>query len=194
MKAIAFTVWLFLVFLIIVGIFGTKPSPVPTPTPTLINTGTWPQVTITNGLYVKWDLFIDTPSHRWVLLAGAGCPDATNCQGVPGGGSQFDLILPQLPFTQFCIDTLKLGTKQPLEARASMLILSAAPGHGQPSVSVRSDDGAVHIDRLCYPHEGQNLPHIWLANSWCEIYTDCQPGARPIPQVMTFVIAGDYLR
>jgi hypothetical protein len=152
---------------------------------------TFPQVTVSRGgddydsslqLAVKWDLFIDPTSGRFVLLGGAGCP-AEPCAGVPGvladgGGAWFELVQPRLPFSRFCIDTLKLGAKQPLNARASFLVLASTPGHGQPSISVRSDDGGVRIDKLCYPHGADGWPHLWLGNNW------------EVPQVMTFAVAG----
>jgi hypothetical protein len=153
---------------------------------------TFPQVTVSRGgdaydssiqVAVKWDLFTEPVSGRFVLLGGAGCSNAEACDGVPGvlpdgGGAWFELTPPRLPFSRFCIDTLKLGAKQPVDARASLLVLSATPGHGQPSVSVRVGDGAVHIDKLCYPHGADAWPHVWLGNNW--------EGS----QVMTFAIAG----
>ncbi len=140
-------------------------------------------------VYVKWDLFLDPQTGRFVLLAGAGCPNGADqtapvCVGVPGGGAAFQLTPPRLPFSSFCIDTVKASTKQPSTARASGIVISSAAGRGQPSISVQPGDGTVHVDKLCYPHNGDAFPHLWLGNSWSD-----ENG--PIAQVMTFALAGD---
>jgi hypothetical protein len=170
----------------------------------------FPQITQTSPTFVKWDLFADEVSRRFVLIGVAGCNnenesnDPSTCQGVLGdaarpglGPMQFELTPPRLPFANYCIDTLKLGTKQPVTDvnrnwvvpsaagpalhpdAVSILAVSTLPGRGQPSVSVRHDDGILHIDKMCYPHYGDAFPHVWLLNNWQD------------NQVMTWVIAGE---
>lgn len=155
------------------------------------------------GIKVEWNYFQDPVSGRFVALGIAGqttwsaginlgIPPITRLilhQANPplpepcGGYAHTPVAPPGWPWPKFCVDTLKIGAKQPPTTSPSLLALAGAPLHGRPSMTVWSHEGSQKVETFCYDSASSDpdrrFPYLILQNQW-----DTQ-------QNISFVIAGE---
>jgi hypothetical protein len=134
--------------------------------------------TLTNpdGKIITVDWIVNRDGNKFVAVGSAFELCNPGCQGVPPHSGWF---LPRIPLgSPYCVNTLKLGAKQPTDTVQSYLVLQLESGYGRPAVSVRSDDGVTTFPNLCFPtSRGDAI--LWIGNNWDQ------------QQVMTFMVAGE---